>query len=264
MQSNMVEREKIRWYAQKLANQANFLARVLYYVATNIHYTLLNSEELGNDSLDEIIIDRHQILSLERHFADYLNKPDFWEICAEQILSQLEAWQTEGKRPDGIGRGIFATFIRDPDFPEDETEKLSEVRDRYAADAADLLLQQIEWAKDKPERLKEILGVNIIKAKVKEAASKLSKQQRTVLLKVHEETKQGQNKPVLWKPAQWFGEQTDSERAALSRALKKLEERGLIVRKSSKQKGVPKRTAYVELTDTGHRAVKMLIGSSKH
>lgn len=62
---------------------------------------------------------------------------------------------------------------------------------------------------------------------------------------------------VRWQPGQWFGK-SDAERAATSRALRHLEDRGLVERKRNMHAGRSYRTELCRLTGAGLVLAKRL------
>ena len=57
--------------------------------------------------------------------------------------------------------------------------------------------------------------------------------------------------PVKWIPAKWLASQTPADQSAVSRALKRLKERGLIVRQLKREGNTPRRTTNVTFTYLG-------------
>lgn len=256
----MVDRARIQTYAQELRDQEVFLGLVLYYVASRLQHEILNADEATDTLLsDGLIIKEYQIEHLRDGLKDFLIPSEFWEFCAEQILVRIEDWKRTGERPANIGSGGLATGFRNPRLSKfkEEADKEAEVRDRFAADAADWLIARLAPGQLEVAALEELTGLKLVREQLKSRTTKLSQLQTKILLKLLEVAK-GYRNPVPWTPAAWFGEQSDSDRAAISRALKKLEERGLVVRKSLHHKGQPKRTANLELTDLGWRSAKLL------
>jgi hypothetical protein len=135
----MVEREKIRTYAQELAEQKIFLNLVLWYVVSKLQHKILNSGDPKASLLDGALGMSHDlIVHLKRHLADYLEEPGFWETCAEQIQSQLDDWKTSGEKPFYLGSYSHTTSVPDPSLFDEDIAKEVEIRDRFAVDAADL------------------------------------------------------------------------------------------------------------------------------
>ena len=252
----MVNRARIRTYAQELANQYIFLQLVLYYVASRLQHEILNLDEADTLLGGVTSISQGQISHLQEQLSETLYEPEFLETCAANILEQLEVWQTSGKRPKKTGSGGLATGFCKPGLTKEAASREAEVRDRYAADAADFLIAKQGLLKYDVAQLDALLGLSIERKRVKSGSARLSQLQKKILLKLLEATKGHRNNPVPWTPAAWFGEQSDSDRAATSRALKRLEERGLVVRTSLEHKRLPKRTALIELTDLGYRLAK--------
>lgn len=255
----MVDRARIQTYAEELQRQEIFLGLVLYYVASRLQHKILNSGEVIPTLLSNgLIINEHQIRHLRTCLEEPLTQSEFWEFCAEQILTRIEEWTHTGKRPVNIGSGGLATGFRQSTLSKEDAAKEAEVRDRFAADAADWLIAQLELKQLDVEQLEELTGLKIERELLQKGTNKLSQLQKKILLKLLEATKGHRHNPVPWTPAAWFGAQSDSDRAVTSRALKKLEERQLVVRRASNREGVPKRTALLELTDLGWRSAKLL------
>lgn len=254
----MAERDEIRKYAHTLANHPVFLSVVLYHVASKIRHELLNLVDRQGPLDVEAIIDHHQLRYLERYFVDYLNQPEFWELCAEWILPKLEAWRMSGERPDLSETGGLASRFRDLGLSEEDADKEAELRDRYAPVAADFLVEKLDLPNCSVDELEDLLGLKVLRAKVKKSIHKLSQLQKNILTRLMEETKGVRHQSVRWNPTAWFGQLSDSDHAAIARSLKKLEARGLIIRRS-KQGTVPERASYIQLTAIGYRATKVLV-----
>ena len=62
---------------------------------------------------------------------------------------------------------------------------------------------------------------------------------------------------VEWYPSRWLDGSTPADRAVVSRALRRLEQRGLVERKNQRT-GKPGRTTNVRLTDRGREIAKRL------
>jgi len=254
----MVEPDRIRTYAQVLQRHPVFRQLVLWYVASRIRDAILNSDEADSALLAEVTnINQRQIARLEKYLMVYWKQLEFWDFCATEILARIEAWTVSGERPANIGSGGLATGFRDPALSNLEADKEAEVRDRFAADAAAWLIERLGLLKVEETQLAELLGLKAEAIPVKESHSKLSQLQKKILLKLMD-TARGPYKPVPWKPAEWFGEQTRSDHAAISRALKKMEARGLVVRRAAGREGLSKRTALLELTAFGYQSIKLL------
>jgi hypothetical protein len=254
----MVDRARIQTYAQELANQHIFLQLVLYYVASRLQHEILNSDEADTLLGGVTSISQGQISHLQEQLSETLYEPEFLETCAANILEQLEVWQTSGKRPENMGSGGLATGFRKPGLSEEAASREAEVRDRYAADAADFLIAKQGLLQYDVAQLDELIGLKAERERVKAASSKLSQLQKKILLELLKQTTGYQRKPVPWVPREWFGDLTDSKRAAISHALKQLEARELVLRKASGQKGRALRTALIEFTDLGYRSAKRL------
>lgn len=90
-----------------------------------------------------------------------------------------------------------------------------------------------------------------------EAFCKLSRLQKTILLKIFAET-EGYDY-VVWAPGKWFQSKTASERAAFSKSLKSLEDRSLVKRHTVRKGEKALTPTLVGLTRTGYRIAKRLI-----
>jgi DNA-binding MarR family transcriptional regulator len=255
----MVEPDRIRAYAQALQQQPVFRQLVLWYVAYTLQHELLNTGEEARALLaNDMHISQEQILHLEEQLAEALHQPAFWETCATKILEQLDAWQASGQRPDNLERGGLATGSRHPLFSSEEAIREAEVRDRFAAEAAALLIEHLGLLHYEVAQLDELLGLKAKQERLKKASSKLSQLQKKILLALFEKAG-GYRQPVTWEPTVWFGPLTGPQRTAISHALKQLEARALIRRQAATDKGLALRTAFVELTALGYQVVQKLL-----
>ena len=94
----MVEPDRIRTYAQVLQRHPVFRQLVLWYVGSRIRDAILNSDEADSALLAEVTkINQRQIVRLEKHLTTYLKQPEFWEVCATEILARIEAWTVSGE-----------------------------------------------------------------------------------------------------------------------------------------------------------------------
>lgn len=255
----MLDHEQIQTYAQKLAEQGAFLPMVLLYVGFKLNEQRLNLTYTPQSpaSGEGFIVDRQVIQNLEQHFADYLSKPDFWEESAAAILRHLSIEQNALLK-DGGG---LASRFNDPAFSPNFAVREAQARDSYALIAAESLLEQLDLPNLSLEALEKLLGLNIMRTQAQQASYKLSQLQKKVLLKLLEESKKSGDTRFLWTPAKWFGASA-SKRAVLSRSLKSLEKRNLILSKSSTGERVPDRTAVIELTHLGYELAKLLTSTN--
>jgi len=255
----MVKLEQIQTYAQTLHYHPVFLTLVTWYVASRLLQEILNSDIAAEGLLNgDVQLSQRHLSHLKEQLAEALHEPEFLETCAANILKQLEIWNTSGQRPSNLGNGGLATGFHNPELPEEEAIREAEVRDRFAADAAELLIVRRGLLQYDVAQLDELIGLKAERERVKAASSKLSQLQKKILLELLKQTTGYQRKPVPWVPREWFGDLTDSKRAAISHALKQLEARELVLRKASGQKGRALRTALIEFTDLGYRSAKRL------
>lgn len=91
---------------------------------------------------------------------------------------------------------------------------------------------------------------------------KLSKLQRDILLNLYMQTVGGMLE-TKWMPTKWLVSQTAADCAAVSRALKRLKERGLIAQPLGKNDKTHRRTTHVKLTHLGFLVSKQIVNSQE-
>ena len=89
---------------------------------------------------------------------------------------------------------------------------------------------------------------------------RLSEHQRVILRHLLSETlEQGLlSVAIPWAPSHWYGAWTRADAAAVSRALRRLERRGLVERLPARPAGAT-RTTHVRLTDRGRAVADRLL-----
>jgi DNA-binding MarR family transcriptional regulator len=115
-----------------------------------------------------------------------------------------------------------------------------------------------------PSKLEKTLTCR--KQQLDKATSKIGELQKKILLKVYE--KRRENEPLEWIPKELLGIQTEAEQAACSKALSHLEKRGLLIRQQNQTNSLSAktnsiRTAYVQLTELGETAARLLRKKAK-
>jgi hypothetical protein len=87
---------------------------------------------------------------------------------------------------------------------------------------------------------------------------RLSELQRTILRHICGETAGVEGAVTPWAPSAWLGPWTPADAAAFSRALRRLERRGLVERLPARPAGATRTTA-VRLTDRGRAVAQHLL-----
>jgi len=89
---------------------------------------------------------------------------------------------------------------------------------------------------------------------------RLSELQRVILRHLWSETLEGGvlSAQIPWAPSDWLGPWTRADAAAASRALHRLERRGLVERLPARPAGA-RRTTHVRLTDRGRTVAEHLL-----
>lgn len=87
---------------------------------------------------------------------------------------------------------------------------------------------------------------------------RLSDQQATILLKVFEHQRRKPRRAFRWEPSKWSEEWSSAKAASISRSLRLLACRGLILRIDEHPDRPFKRTGYVYLTEKGLAVARAL------
>lgn len=111
-----------------------------------------------------------------------------------------------------------------------------------------------------PDSLMDYLWV--FKQAIKEGTLKLSKLQKKILLTLYEQTIMA-IRPAEWTPTESLESQTRADCSAISRAVKRLKERGLIAQHSEKKGNTPKRITHVKFTHLGFLVAKQIFHSQE-
>lgn len=228
--------------------------RILTKLAGDIGSIVSSSSPKKQGSIDRIV------LKLPDEFVNSLTISEgFWEEKVKWVKNALES----GEAPEPIPQ-----FPNNPpdDFPWNEiTWKEHWIVSQCTSKAASELLRQnisnIDF-----KSLKNLLWHRL---DVGTASYRLSQLQKNILFKLVERTESSGGREVEWKASEWFGETTPSKQASYSRALERLESRGLVIRqsvsasnrdKSTKaiKRGSKKLTTHIKLTDLGLMIGKQL------
>lgn len=134
------------------------------------------------------------------------------------------------------------------DWLEEHTEpKNKNVVDQAAKLASQVFLEEIKHESLQLSEIEEFLGLKTYAGTLEESISKLSSNQRNILVSIFRKSAEyGHDQPIKWVSAEEFPEISP---ASISRSLRHLEERELIQR-------LPKR--YLKITALGWQVAKQL------
>jgi predicted transcriptional regulator len=194
-------------------------------------------------------------LKLPDEVVESLAIPDsFWEEKARSIQKALESVQ--------LSETVEPLPEKLPDnFPWDESAwRELQIISRHTRKVAKELLRsnlsKLDFdALENQHQLWQRLSVG-------KASLKLSKMQKQILAKLLEKIRVTKSPDVEWSPGDWFEALDPSKQAIYSRALQRLESRGLVVRQSINansldktriqiKRGSNRKTTHVRLTDLG-------------
>ncbi|MBA2750457.1 MAG: hypothetical protein H0U45_17450 [Tatlockia sp.] len=176
----------------------------------------------------------------------------FWE---NKLFLANRAIELE-EEPDNPSSFLGNVLVPDPSLPIDVGYKEAYFLTMFAFKAKEELLKR--FSRKSRQELEQLLDLTL-KEETEKAGSKLSKLQKEILTKVLNPESIIGLYGIKWGSEEWFGRSTPSDRAAFSRAIKRLESRGLIYRLSDRGRLAPQRTASLSLTLLGYLVVKRLI-----
>lgn len=221
--------------------------------------------------LEELVLDKNSPTATGKLKNNYKTMLDPIRLRDFKILSEAieEAekyhFLSEKKLPNGKFGFLY------PRLAEISTSgelcKLLKKKGAYRlANLMNILLSSSEINKlfYNPSKLEKTLTYR--KQQLDKAISKIGELQKKILLKVYEKRKE--NESLEWIPKELLSIQTEAEQVACSKALSHLEKRGLLIRQQNQINNLSSRnnsirTAYVELTELGERAAKLLRKKAK-
>lgn len=219
---------------------------------------LEGEEEVGLTLTEEDLVSK-AIARLEELLEE--QKKSIWEDFAHFMWTHMVAWALQRMEEEIEQQRLLSMnaeeynqtfdkyFNEDPQPFEGRATYLLSL---FSQQATEGILEQLDVPKLDLQKLEVLIGLR--PKNEDEAIAKLSKLQNEILIKASGESAISTEK--------WVGESTPSTRAAFSRALKRLENPGLIIRQSVREKTSPKRTTYIKLTKLGNAVIKRL--TSRH
>ena len=195
------------------------------------------------------MITKREIKLIERIF----NVPEkFWEDKVVLANRALEL----GEEPDNQSSFFGNVVAPNPLLPVDIGWKEAYFLTLFAFKSKEELLKR--FAKKSPQDLEQLLEITSME-EIEKASSKLSKLQKEMLTRMLNPESIIGLYGTKWGSQEWFGRSAPSDRAAFSRAIKRLERRELVYRISSERRTLdPQRTASLSLTLLGYLVAKRL------
>lgn len=287
----MVERDRVQEYAEGLRAGEQFLCKVSVDIVIEVaheHSNRLASslQERGYTALEQpsfqavdTVGDSVKVSfpikiwevgsNIEKFLKNPFQEQDLWEQKAAWILGKLDAWNA-GQPPEAIP----SVLSRTPGAETGRVSKESYLIQLCAFYTATEFLTQLDLPNFSLTELEIVLE---LRPGMNETTQKLSQLQKKILVKLLEKTgaaseSTSEDLGFEWKPwewfegSEWFDKTKSSRRINLSRSLKNLEDRGLIIRQSIQDgyKSEPlRRTTHVKLTGLGRLTTKMLTNKSQ-
>ena len=222
--------QSVAKYAETLEKEGKLKQVTLINIASSLNLHLARLEPdlwLGVP----FCIDFDVLARLEKHFNSTFNQ-DFWLWSAGFVLHRIEAYKQDEQVRVGTEEDIAITSC--------------------GATLAGIILRDSGTWDLSANEIEDLLGRS---QETKQATRKLSQLQKQLLLKIFKNRDDKQSTP--WCPEEWFGipapNEILSKQAAWSRALARLENRGLLTRKIEKHA-----VTQVHLTKLGLATAKRL------
>jgi hypothetical protein len=245
--------EVMHQYSEKLASSLQGQDN------TTLNQPFFQTVEATEDSVNVgfFLSPREAELNIENFLKEVFQEQTFWEQKAAWILKKLDKWKA-GLNPEAIP----IVFNRIPEAQTGMLNKETYIIYLCAFYTATEFLKQLDLPSFSLTDLEILLG---LRQGMNEATQKLSQLQKKILVRLVEKTESDSENgsadlgfewnPWEWfKESKWFDKTKPSRRINLSRSLKNLEDRGLIIRQAANGK----RTTHVKLTGLGRFVSKML------
>lgn len=251
--------EDIQAYAKKLQRESKFLTFFVYQLFVSLSLELYKRDKAytGGEKIDLKEI-HSQFLEWEEFKAE-MASPSFWVTNAEWVLTRLDA--VRGGRDIGevlLERAVPAVFVPTGTDYEKFPEKFEEesILTACAFRAVGVFLMRVQVENFTQGLLEKLLG---FEQRIKRATQKFGGLQKEILIKLWERTKLTGDAKIKSNCAELLEREFSSDKAVYSRALKRLEKRGLVRRESLYQESSKmKHTVYVKLTTLGTAVVKRI------
>ncbi len=254
--------KRIQVYAKELQRESKFLAFFVYQLFVSLSLELHQRDRAytGGEkvNLKEIL---SQFLEWEEFRAE-IASPSFWVTNAEWVLIRLDAVRDgrdigEVLRLENVIPAVFVPTSSDyTKSPEKFVEE--SILTACAFQAVDVFLRRVQVENFTQGLLEKLLG---FEKKIKRATQKFGELQEEILIKLWEKTKLTGGAKIKSNCTELLEREISSDKAVYSRALKRLEKRGLVCRESLHQESSKmKRTVYIKLTSLGNAVAKQLKG----
>jgi DNA-binding MarR family transcriptional regulator len=254
--------KRIQVYAKELQRESKFLAFFVYQLFVSLSLELHQRDRAytGGEkvNLKEIL---SQFLEWEEFRAE-IASPSFWVTNAEWVLIRLDAVRDgrdigEVLRLENVIPAVFVPTSSDyTKSPEKFVEE--SILTACAFQAVDVFLRRVQVENFTQGLLEKLLG---FEKKIKRATQKFGGLQEEILIKLWEKTKLTGGAKIKSNCTELLEREISSDKAVYSRALKRLEKRGLVCRESLHQESSKmKRTVYIKLTSLGNAVAKQLKG----
>lgn len=258
----MANEKRIQVYAKELQRESKFLSFFVYQLFVSLSLELYERDRAyaGCDKVDLKEI-HSQFLEWEEFKAE-MASPSFWVTNAEWILIRLDAVRDGRDIGEvlGLEKVIPAVFVPTGSdykkFPEKFVEE--SILTACAFQAVDVFLRRVQVENFTQGLLEKLLG---FEQRIKSATQKFGGLQEEILLKLWERTKLNGDARIKSNYAELLERNFSSDKAVYSRALQRLEKRGLVYRESLHQESSKmKHTAYIKLTSLGTAVARRLKG----
>jgi len=257
------DQERMYAYAKELWRQKKFLSFFVYDLCTSLNLELYKR--------DKSYAGRNPI-NLNEMFAQFckwpdfqveINNPAFWVKNAEWSLERLDAIKDGRDIGEVLEETLPAVLVPTGSDYKKHPEKFVEeaILTACASNAVEIFLKRLRIECFRQDLLEELLG---FKKRVRVSTSKFGGLQKLILTKVWQQANLTGAPRVEWDPAELLRDQeTLPNKAAIARALAKLERRGLLIRERLRGKPQTRRTSHVELTSLGNGVAKRLLDDSQ-